>query len=210
MNKIKIKICGLTNEQNIRDVLELKPDMIGFIFYPPSPRFVEGKISAGQIAGLHTDFLKTGVFVNEPVRKIFQAVENYQLDFVQMHGEEDPEDCLYFQQLGIGVIKAFNIGRSFDFKLCEPYIPFCKYFLFDTGSASRGGSGTKFEWDLLKNYHLGHPFFLSGGIGPEDVSTIRLLNYPDLVGLDLNSRFELAPGLKDIDKLNVFIQEIRR
>jgi phosphoribosylanthranilate isomerase len=210
MNDLLIKICGLTSASNISEVLVQRPDLIGLIFYPPSKRFVVGKLNPEEVIGLEGDVKKVGVFVNAPIGEIQKRIEEYGLDMVQLHGDEAPGLCHEVRESGCEVIKAFGIGEDFDFEQCLEYQSCCKYFLFDTGSSSRGGSGRKFNWELLRNYHLNHPYFLSGGISPGDAPDIRMLNFPGLAGVDLNSRFETAPGIKSIDKLASFIHHIRR
>ena len=194
----------------ITRVLELDPELIGFIFYPPSPRYMVGRLSPEEVSGLPGKIIKTGVFVNASVEEIKRAVDDYRLDMVQLHGEESPATCRILNESGHEVIKAFSIGENVDFEAYKEYIPYCKFFLFDTVTIGKGGSGRKFNWDILKNYTLDQPWFLSGGIAMEDAFDIAGPKYPGLAGVDLNSRFEISPGIKDTEKLRTFIQEIRR
>jgi phosphoribosylanthranilate isomerase len=149
-----------------------------------------------------------GVFVNNDFDEICDIIGKYSLDMVQLHGNESPEICCKLKDSGIKVIKAFNIGSTFEFKICSEYT--CTdYFLFDRFTSKYGGSGNKFDWNILVNYELDHPFFLSGGIGPDDVYKILEIAHPAFSGIDLNSKFEIMPGLKDVKILKKFINDIR-
>ena len=206
---MKIKICGLTEVNNISDILFLNPDYIGFIFYPASPRYIEDKLSPGDIISLKPGAKKTGVFVNSDFYEISGIYWKYYLDSVQLHGEESPELCKQLKASGMEIIKAFRVKEDFDFRSIADYIPFCRYFLFDTYTELKGGSGKKFDWRIINNYDLGHPFFLSGGISPLDAGDISGISHPSLQGVDLNSRFEDSPGIKNIAKLEKFIKQLR-
>jgi phosphoribosylanthranilate isomerase len=206
---LKIKICGLLEQENIVEVARLKPDLMGFIFYPGSVRNAAGKLTPEITISLPHDIRKTGVFVNADFEVINRCVKKYSLHIVQLHGDESVETCCRIRETGITVIKAFNLFENTCFKKYSEYIPFTDYFLFDTLTRKHGGSGHKFNWKILGNYDLGHPFFLSGGIGPPDVGKILEISNPELYGIDLNSRFEIKPGLKDTALLKKFIAEIR-
>lgn len=193
---MNLKVCGLKDPENIKQVAELKPDYMGFIFYPESKRF------AGEdfvMPFISSDIKKVGVFVNASATYIIDKVDKYKLDLIQLHGDEKPEFCEVLNHL-IPVVKAFGVDESFDFKLLDSYKNCCSYFLFDTKTSEYGGSGKQFDWTLLKGYDNSTPFFLSGGIGLEEIKKLKigkLKNY----GIDVNSRFEIEPGIKDIDKL---------
>lgn len=211
MAPIKIKVCGMRDEENIMDLVALKPDYIGFIFYPKSKRYVGEEIDEEISAVIPAYILKVGVFVDEPIESLLDKFHNNLLDLVQLHGQEIPDYCAQLKRLNIPVIKVFNVEADFDFNVTTPYEPFCNYFLFDTGGKTeKGGTGQKFDWSLLKNYQGSKPFFLSGGIGPEDVETIRSITHPALYAIDLNSGFESEPGIKDIPLLRKFINEIKK
>ena len=203
--KLKVKICGMKDPGNIMEVAKLEPDMMGFIFYKSSIRYVGDVFNPEVIHQLPQGIKKTGVFVNADLFEIEGKIWKYSLDIIQLHGDESPETCKQLINSGIKVIKAFKITNEDSFKNCIDYISCTDYFLFDS---KNGGSGNKFDWKLLVNYPLGHPFFLSGGISEDDVSEIKKINNPAFSGIDLNSRFEINPGLKDIKILKKFISEL--
>ena len=202
---MKIKVCGMKYKDNIVDLLTLPVNYIGFIFYANSPRYV------GQ--DFNIDFLdnniqikKTGVFVNDTIENVLNTVKKYKLDFVQLHGNEQPEFCDHIAEQNIQVIKAFQIDNNFDFQLTVKYRSSCTYFLFDTKTTSYGGSGNTFNWDVLNKYDNEVPYFLSGGIDINMADKIKSLSSKfNIHAIDLNSRFEIEPGLKDIEKINNFI-----
>lgn len=204
---MKIKVCGTRDKENLENILELKPDFVGFIFYDKSPRFV----SEIPLISWPEKVKKVGVFVNEHIDKIAEIAELYHLDYIQLHGDETPEDCKAVKGLNLGVIKAFNVGEDFNFFSLEPFKEFVDYFLFDSVTANRGGSGQTFNWDLLKRYDQQVPFFLSGGIGPMHAEAMKSdwVQQFHPYALDINSKFESAPGMKNIAWLSRFINEIR-
>ena len=206
---LKIKICGMREPENILEAAKLKPDLMGFIFYPASPRYAAGILHADILAELSPEIIKTGVFVNAGLNEIKETIRKYSLDMVQLHGNEDPETCRILHNEGIGIIKAFKLKDGSGFKNFIKYIAFTDYFLFDTPTPEFGGSGHKFDWQILSGYDLDHPFFLSGGISPGDVHNILEIDHPSFYGIDINSRFELYPGLKNIKILGEFISGIR-
>lgn len=206
---LMIKICGLREPENILKVAELKPDLMGFIFYPYSPRYAGEILNPEIIEKFPPHVRRAGVFVNASFEEITVSVRKYSLHIVQLHGNESPEFCCRLSETGIQVIKAFNIKESADFKLCSEFIACTNYFLFDAFTSDYGGSGYKFDWKILDKYDLGHSFFLSGGITPSDVDNILKITNPAFYGIDLNSRFEVKPGLKDIETLKKFITDIR-
>lgn len=204
-----IKICGMREPQNIKAVAELEPDLMGFIFYPGSPRFAGEMLIPDILHNMGSAIRKTGVFVNPDFDEIISVATRYHLDTVQIHGNISPVLCHRLKTAGIYVFMAFNIDSNEDFKKCIEFINCTEYFLFDNATDKYGGSGQKFNWDILEKYHLEHPFFLSGGIGPLDAERIAEIKNPSFHGVDLNSRFEIRPGVKDLDKLKKFIHELR-
>jgi len=201
---MKIKVCGMRDASNIAALAELPIDFIGFIFYKHSKRYVK------QLAlpPLPTTIKKVGVFVNAKEEAIEEAVEQYALDYVQLHGDESVAFCEHIQQHATKVIKAFRIGGAIDFKEVADYASACTYFLFDTKGQNYGGNGVSFDWQLLENYKGTVPFLLSGGIGLEAVERLRRLRHPQLIGVDVNSRFETQVALKNIQKLKTFTNEL--
>ena len=193
-----IKVCGMRDGDNIREVEALGIDMMGFIFYPKSSRYVSK----------HPEYLPTkckrvGVFVDEDVENIMKIADDYALDFIQLHGHESIEEVMKLQDWN--VIKAFNIATKEDLEKTAPYAGLVDYFLFDTKGPSAGGNGEKFDWSILDAYNDDTPFLLSGGIGPDDAERILNYHHPKCIGFDLNSRFEIEPGIKDIIKLKTFL-----
>lgn len=206
---MKIKICGLKNSENIRQVSEANPDYMGFIFYPKSPRYVGLKFSKNTLETIPKRIVKTAVFVNESVENIMKIVKNYGFEAVQLHGNETPEMCKQLKEQKLTVFKTFAIEENFDFKTLIPYQTHCDYFLFDTKTPAFGGSGKSFDWILLLQYPLETPFFLSGGLGVENLEAILKLKHEKLYGLDFNSKLEKAPGLKDILMIKKVLGTIR-
>jgi phosphoribosylanthranilate isomerase len=206
---LMIKICGMREPENVLEVAELKPDLMGFIFYRYSPRYATEILDPEIMAEFPHQIRKTGVFVNADFEEITGTIRKYSLDIVQLHGNESPDLCRRLRETGIEVIKAFSLKGIDDFRLCAEFILCTNYFLFDSPTANYGGSGYKYNWNILNKYELGHPFFLSGGISPRDVREILNIINPSFYGIDLNSRFEIEPGLKDIVTLKIFMQKIR-
>lgn len=205
---MKIKVCGLKYGDNILEISKLNVDMMGFIFYRKSPRFIENFLKPEIIERIPKKIEKIGVFVNSSIEEIKDAVFNYKLTGVQLHGNETPEECELLKD-GVLVIKSFLINDNFDFNVLKAYQYCCDYFLFDTYSKDYGGSGKKFDWNLLKSYKLDTPFFLSGGISFDDAEMICNFSHPKFFGIDINSRFEIFPGLKDIEKIKKFINLLK-
>lgn len=198
---MKLKVCGM--KFNPVEVEALQPDYMGFIFWEKSPRNIDVAVPA-----ISLKIKKVGVFVNAPIEDILQKVAKYGLQLVQLHGNESPELCEKLQNLGLKVIKAFGVAETFDFTTLEPYEEVCDYYLFDTKGKLPGGNGYAFDWEVLENYPSTKPFFLSGGIGLENIDDILIFLYrPEskyCYAIDVNSRFETKPGLKDIEKLKEF------
>lgn len=196
---MKIKVCGLKYPDNVSAVAALRPDYVGFICYAPSPRYASG-LQYEILDALPENIYKTAVFVNEEEEIITKLIDNYNFDAVQLHGNESPEFCELFGDK-VTVIKAFGIGEDFDFGRLAAYEGKVDYFLFDTLTPKHGGSGQSFDWRLLGGYRLDVPFFLSGGLSLDNLGEVKAIDHPQFFGVDLNSKFELEPGLKDINKL---------
>ena len=190
--------------QNITEIENLFPDLMGFIFYEKSKRF----FNQPEI-NLNNKVKRVGVFVNENIQEIKNKIKKYKLDYVQLHGEENVNFCNSLQPF-VKIIKVFKIGYNFNFKKTEEFEQVCDYFLFDTKSQLHGGSGKKFDWDLLKNYNCKKDFFLSGGIDIGDIEEIKKIvkSYP-IAGIDVNSKFELDNLEKDKEKINLLIKKLR-
>jgi phosphoribosylanthranilate isomerase len=204
---MKIKVCGLKYPGNISDVVTLKPDYVGFICYAPSPRYAT-ELNTEILDALPGTIYKTAVFVNEDPETVAKLIDNYKFDAIQLHGNESPEFCDVFKDK-VTVIKAFGLDRNFDFEHLNQFADSVDYFLFDTKTEKHGGSGLTFDWSLLDNYTLDIPFFLSGGLSPENLKQVKAIKHPQFYGVDLNSKFELEPGLKDITKLKEAFELLR-
>jgi phosphoribosylanthranilate isomerase len=213
---MKIKVCGMRNPQNILSLANLNPDYIGLIFYPESKRYVSDPDKA-VLSLLPSSIKLTGVFVDEKEEEVFQKVITYGLSAVQLHGTESPLYCenlrkMFKNQLPavkIDLIKAFGVYSGFDFSTLEVYNDVVDYFLFDTKTSDHGGSGIVFDWTILDQYVGEKMFFLSGGLSPENVEGIFNLATKKIHALDLNSKFETEPGLKNIESLKSAFQLIR-
>ena len=205
----RVKVCGLTDAGNARQVADAGADYAGFIFYTQSKRFVGEAPHTDLFMNIPAHVKKVGVFVNEKKEKIIEIVRKYHLDLVQLHGAETAGFCNDLRLEGISVMKAFGIGEDFDFDRLTDFKDTCDFFLFDTRTILYGGSGIKFRWERLEEYKLKMPFFLGGGIGPLDVQKVRCINHPGFFAADINSRFETAPGMKDIDSVKTFIQHFK-
>ncbi len=205
---MKIKVCGMCQAQNIAGVVGLGIDYIGFIFYEKSPRYIlqnkpdfTNDLNFGKAQ-------KVGVFVNHSIEFIAEKINQFQLELVQLHGDESVEFCSSIRfsvwATQVKIIKVFSIREDFDFQQLNAYKPFVDYFLFDTKGKSLGGNGVTFDWEILKNYDNEIPFFLSGGIDIQHIEEIRQLKNLNIHALDINSRFELSAGLKDVEKIKKF------
>lgn len=199
----------MRDRQNIQAVISTGPDYLGFVFFPGSQRYVGKDPDKAVFLDIPAGIRKVGVFVNEEPENILALAGQYELNPVQLHGNESVAYCKVIAKAGLSVIKAFGIDRDFDFERLIPYLPVCDFFLFDTPSDQHGGTGHHFDWDILKRYKFEVPFFLSGGISCKDARAIRSLHHPSLFAADINSRFESVPGIKDIDTVKSFIQEIK-
>jgi phosphoribosylanthranilate isomerase len=200
--ELLIKVCGMRESANIEAVADLRPDFMGFIFHHASPRYAGATLQAELLRALPEGVRKIGVFVNETSAVILATLGSYGLDGAQLHGQEPPAQCAEIRQTGALVIKAFPIADALDLDLLRTYEGKCDYFLFDTHGPAPGGNGRAFDWELLKAYDLTTPYLLAGGIGPSNLDALTALHLPGLVGVDLNSRFETAPGCKDAQQLD--------
>ncbi|GHT29056.1 N-(5'-phosphoribosyl)anthranilate isomerase [Bacteroidia bacterium] len=202
-----IKVCGMKHPENIRQVAALGVDWIGFIFWPSSKRYVEQSGTDDTTMPRQSRFV--GVFVNASAEEMLEKATEYSLDYLQLHGDESPDLCYTLQKRGKALIKAFSIATEEDVARTAEYEGRVDYFLFDTKYEGYGGSGKSFDWSVLSAYKGETPFLLSGGLSPESIEALRSFSHPRLAGIDLNSGFEIEPGLKDIEKLKEFISEIR-
>ncbi len=191
--------------KNREAVEQLPVDLMGFIFYPPSKRYVGESPEAGLFNSAKP---KVGVFVNENAFEILGLAKNLGFGWIQLHGKENPKTCGLLKSQGLKIIKAFNVDENFDFATIRSYEKVANFFLFDTKTKNYGGSGEKFNWKILERYEGHLPFFLSGGIGPQDADEIKKVEHPKLTGIDLNSGFEDEPGMKNVEKLKKFIEEV--
>lgn len=193
---------------NVLGVAALQPDYMGFIFYQKSPRFVGADFLIPK--SFPTAIKKVGVFVNETPEKMLALGRTLQLDYLQLHGNESVEDCATIRQAGIGVIKVFSVDDDFDFTVTKPYQSSVDFFLFDTKGKYYGGNAQVFDWTVLNRYDQQVPFFLSGGITPDNVTNIAALKNMNLHALDVNSGVEIQPALKSIEKLNTLITQVSK
>jgi phosphoribosylanthranilate isomerase len=193
----------------VKEIGEAKPDFMGFIFYTGSKRYVGEETENELFKNVPAGIVRTGVFLNEDINIIVNISIRTGLEMIQLHGNESPAACAELKSTGLTVVKAFNVGEEFDFEYPEMYASACDYFLFDTKSPVYGGSGKKFDWRNLEEYSMDKPFFLSGGIGPGDVEAVKSVINRGLYAVDINSRFEIAPGIKDPGKVRKFIKDIK-
>ena len=210
---MQVKVCGLKHPNNIEAILAAKADFVGFIFYEKSSRFVGEDFSLAAISNFPKEIKKVGVFVDAPQSYILSKVALYQLDFVQLHGKETSKMCQSLQQKGVKIIKTFPVKIASDFALCTEYEAFCDFFLFDTKGEKHGGNGVKFDWGILESYKGKLPIFLSGGIDENDAQEVKKavakFKQLNIKVIDINSKFETAPALKNADKVAHFIKEIK-
>ena len=216
-----IKVCGMRNPENIREVEGLGIDWMGLIFFAGSPRKImdngqwtmdngDKRYSNCQLSIVNCQLKKVGVFVNASLEEMMETATAFRLDYLQLHGNETPEDCHALQKRGYSLIKAFSVATADDLERTSAYEGRVDYFLFDTKCDNYGGSGKQFDWSVLEAYHGETPFLLSGGLRPESTEAIRRFHHPRLAGIDLNSGFEIEPGLKDVEKLKRFIHDIKQ
>ena len=194
---------------NIEQVAQLGVDMMGFIFYPKSPRYVSQAVDRSDS---DRKVCRVGVFVNDSIPDMVDRIYSFSLNAVQLHGGESREVCEQLREANgeIKIIKAISVSDAGDIQKYKEYVGAVDYFLFDTKCKTVGGSGQQFDWQVLDEYDGDVPFLLSGGIGPEDVSRVHSFHHPKCVGIDLNSRFEIEPGVKDVEKLRKFLLKVKR
>ncbi len=200
---MKLKVCGMKNEANMLEVASLLPDFMGFIFWEKSARFFDGKLP-----DLPESVKKVGVFVDASEAEICEKIEKFGLDLIQLHGQESPDFCRKLKSEQMEIIKAFSIDESFDFTVLDRYEAVCDYFLFDTKGKNPGGNGLVFDWELLQKYKGQKPIFLSGGIAPESAQALKNLDFP-IYAIDINSKFEVEPGLKNTSAIARFKNELQ-
>ncbi|MDE5922713.1 MAG: phosphoribosylanthranilate isomerase [Muribaculum sp.] len=201
--EMMIKVCGMKEADNIRNVAALTPMMMGFIFYPESPRYA-GDLDADVVRSLPGHVRPVGVFVNSEEHEVVGICWRYGIKIAQLHGNESPAMCSSLRRQGFTVFKAVGIATAADFSVLAEYEGCVDMFLFDTKSPLHGGTGCKFDHSLLDKYVLDVPYLLSGGIGPDDVDSVVSAMRPGMAGIDINSRFEIAPGVKNLRALIQF------
>ncbi len=205
MSQVKLKICGMRDSGNIAEVRALSPDYLCFIFYPKSARYFPEE----EIAGIpmSATIRNTAVFVDPETEQVERILSSGKFHAIQLHGSEDPAFCRSLRDQGYEIIKAFGVGEAFDFSLLEEYLDAVDYFLFDTKSPQHGGTGKSFPWELLRGYPFPKSYFLSGGIGPDNLAEAYALEDERLYAVDLNSRFESAPGIKNTTLLKSVLKK---
>lgn len=211
---MNIKVCGITQLKQLQQLDKLNIDYAGFIFFKGSPRYVGDKISKDELSNADFDIKKVGVFVNADYDEIMKQVDDYSLDIVQLHGDESPELCEEISE-NIEVIKAFRLSNDYKQdvdELINEYDEACDYYLFDTAAKSGllGGSGEQFDWKQLSKARIEKPFFLSGGISMDDADKVKKFKHPDFFGVDINSRFEKEPGVKDLALVMQFKMALKK
>ncbi|TMI85879.1 MAG: phosphoribosylanthranilate isomerase [Bacteroidetes bacterium] len=211
---MRVKVCGVTMPSQLEAMDEMGVDLAGFIFYSKSPRYMVEKIPADYLRKFKGKIAKVGVFVNMPYEELMRTVENYRLDMVQLHGDEIPRYCEQVANY-ITVIKAFRLSDNDPIEwMAKPYEEACDMYMFDTLGAGYGGTGKKFDWDVLKNSTIGKLFFLSGGIEPGDEDRLKLFVKEEIAkkifAVDINSKFETSPGVKDLAKVKEFVEKLKR
>lgn len=206
---MRLKVCGMREAENIRQLLALQPDFMGFIFYEKSSRFVGEELDEELLKSFPHTTRKVGVFVNATASYILENYKKYNLDYVQLHGEELPDFCRNLKLKGVNIIKAFSVDENFYFGKLQNYKPYCDFFLFDTKGQERGGNGTTFDWRILNKYDNEKPFFLAGGIDLENAHKALEIQNLKVYALDVNSKFEISPAVKDIQKLDELIKIIK-
>ena len=206
--RINVKICGMRDVDNILRAASFVPDYMGFIFYPLSPRFVGNSFEIPP--DLASTIRRVGVFVNEETDLILKKSQQLGIDHIQLHGNETTTQAAQLKDAGLKVIKVFAVDDAFDFQLTKPYVPVVDYFLFDTKGKHYGGNAKTFNWEILKHYDQEIPFFLSGGLSPENVEEVFELKGMNLHAIDVNSGVEEAPGKKSMEKLRSLFEGVSR
>ncbi|MGB3618946.1 MAG: phosphoribosylanthranilate isomerase [Catalinimonas sp.] len=202
------KVCGMRDATSLRALAPLRPDYVGLIFFSGSRRYVGADFDPAVLDVLPAATQRVGVFVNAPLDEMTRVAERYALDALQLHGDEPPATCRALRAAGHTVFKAFGVEAVFDFARLDAYAPHVDLFLFDTKGPARGGNGVAFDWSVLARYRGKVPFLLSGGIGPESVAALRAFQHPAWRGIDVNSRFEVEPGVKDVVTIGKFVDEL--
>ena len=209
---MRIKVCGMTQIEQVDKLADLGVTFAGFIFYPKSPRYVFKHMTTTQIRK-ENNINKVGVFVNAPVEEVLHMVDECRLHMVQLHGDESPKYCEKIADY-VSVVKAFRLSENDSVQwMIRPFMDVCDMFMFDTMGAGYGGTGKKFDWNILQGQTIGKPFFLSGGIEPGDEEKLKTFTQEPvakaLFAIDINSRFELAPGIKELDKVRLFADNLK-
>jgi phosphoribosylanthranilate isomerase len=205
--KVRVKVCGMRDPGNLRALLKLYPDFIGFIFYDKSSRVVQEETALINMLKetWPEQVYKVGVFVDADQDEVLKTAKKYSLDYIQLHGNENVFYCDYLKSKGLKLIKAFAVDKDFSFTQATAYTYYCDYLLFDAKGLHPGGNGVSFDWSLLEQYKGATPFLLSGGIHPGLKEEILKIDHPQFIGVDINSGFETAPGMKDINKIAEFM-----
>jgi len=211
---MNIKVCGITSLKQLKQLDGLNIDYAGLIFYKDSPRYIGDKLSKEEVKNADFDIKKVGVFINPEMIDVLDAIDEYGLDAVQLHGDESPEMCEDLSS-EVEVIKAFRIGNTKDInidEMVEPYDAVCDFYLFDTAAKNGelGGTGQQFDWSVLSKSRIEKPFFLSGGIGLEDAPKLKKFKHSDFYAVDINSKFEKEPGVKDMALILQFLQALKK
>jgi phosphoribosylanthranilate isomerase len=210
MDKIKVKICGMRNIINIAEIAMLRPDYMGFVCYERSPRYA-AELNHAVLKSLFPSTLSVGVFVNAKIEHVVETAEYYRFNVLQLHGDETPEYCAELKtKYKCEIIKALGVRSEDDFAGMHDYEQVCDYFLFDSKTELYGGSGKKFDHNLLVNYPVKKPFFMSGGITLADAERIRDNHHELCVGIDVNSAFEISPGLKNVEQVKKLLNLFRQ
>lgn len=209
---MRVKVCGMTQPEQVAALAAMGVTFAGFIFYPKSPRYVFKHMTITEIRKVN-NINKVGVFVNAPIEEVLHLVDECRLHMVQLHGDEPPKYCEKIADY-VSVVKAFRLSDNDSVEwMIRPYMDVCDMFMFDTMGVGYGGTGKKFDWSMLKNSTIGKPFFLSGGIEPGDEEELLAFSQEPvakaLFAIDINSKFELSPGVKDLDKVKLFVDKVK-
>lgn len=207
MSNVRMKVCGMRDGENILAVAALQPDFMGFIFYRDTPRFIGEHFELPT--GMPEHIKRVGVFVKETTEEIIKKVGDFHLDYVQLHGGEDVDQCKALKAHGVGVIKVFSVDDSMDFRMTDAFTDTVDYFLFDTKGKLYGGNARRFDWTILDRYDQRIPFFLSGGITPDHMDEINSLSGLNLAAIDVNSGVEIRPGYKDVSKIEAIKAKLK-
>lgn len=207
MKELKIKVCGMKDSLNIAEVAGLMPDYMGFILYEQSPRYVSPEKAEALANGVPASIRRTGVLVNMPFEDASKIAHSGIFDILQLHGNESPDYCKRLSR-NIEIIKAFRISDRLPENL-KDYQPYCRMFLFDTAGKDFGGTGKKFDHSILASYALNTEYILGGGISADDSGYLKSFRNDKMAGVDLNSRFEISPGIKNVSLLKEFIEKLR-